>query len=141
MIRCYVQWSMNKTQQFSWITFFLIYCPKIYTILYPSVRNLTTGVTITKRESIVLMLTVFTIEFPLVIMMKKNLKNLSKKCHWSSSRHVFTNFPNTNLQFFSDKYYVIFVLIFSNAQNWDFFSMILFSFSTEKYLVNKFVDS
>ena len=35
----------------------------------------------------------------------------------SSSRHVFTNFPNTNLGIFSTKYYVIFVLIFSNAQN------------------------
>ena len=35
----------------------------------------------------------------------------------SSSRHVFTNFPNTNLGNFSTKYYVIFVWIFSNAQN------------------------
>ena len=35
----------------------------------------------------------------------------------SSSRHVFTNFPNTNLGIFSTKYYTIFVLIFSNAQN------------------------
>ena len=35
----------------------------------------------------------------------------------SSSQHVFTNFANTNLGFFSTKYYVIFVLIFSNAQN------------------------
>ena len=31
--------------------------------------------------------------------------------------HVFTNFPNMNLQFFSAKYYVIFVLNFSNSQN------------------------
>ena len=37
----------------------------------------------------------------------------------SSSRHVFTNFPNMNLGIFSTKYYVPFVLIFSNAQNWD----------------------
>ena len=40
-----------------------------------------------------------------------------RKHHWSSSRHVFTNFPNTNLRFFSTKYYVIFVYIFSNDQN------------------------
>jgi hypothetical protein len=35
----------------------------------------------------------------------------------SSSQHVFTNFPNTNLQIFSTKYCVMFIFIFSNAQN------------------------
>ena len=46
---------------------------------------------------------------------------------WSSSRHVFTNFPNTNLRIFSTKY-VVFVLIFSNPQNWEkwYFSQLVF---------------
>ena len=60
---------------------------------------------------------------------KRNIKNADLVCsfsYWagepqiapknrqrSSSWHVFTNFPNTNLR------YVIFVLIFSNAQNWE----------------------
>ena len=35
----------------------------------------------------------------------------------SSSRHVFTNFLNTNLPFFSTKYCVMFVFIFLNAEN------------------------
>ena len=60
---------------------------------------------------------------------KRNIKNADLVCsfsYWagepqiapknrqrSSSWHVFTNFPITNLR------YVIFVLIFSNAQNWE----------------------
>ena len=57
---------------------------------------------------------------------------------WSSSGHVFTNFPNTNLRFFSTKYYVTFVLIVSDSQNCEknvFFWPIrnLFYCSTEKY--------
>ena len=46
----------------------------------------------------------------------------------SSSRHVFTNFPNTNLWIFPTKYYVIFIFIFSNAQDWDKNSFQGFSF-------------
>ena len=37
----------------------------------------------------------------------------------SSSWHIFTNFPITNPLIFSTKCYLIFVLIFSNAQNWE----------------------
>ena len=45
----------------------------------------------------------------------KHFRTLKQR---SSSRHVFTNFEITNLRIFSTKYYVIFVLIFSNVQNW-----------------------
>ena len=37
----------------------------------------------------------------------------------SSSWHVFTNFPNMNLRIFSTKCSKKFVLILSNAQNWE----------------------
>ena len=53
----------------------------------------------------------------LFLKLKDNEESGAKKKHRSSSQHVFTNFPNTNLRIFSIKYYVIFVLIFSNAQN------------------------
>ena len=36
----------------------------------------------------------------------------------SSSWHVFTNFPETNLRKFSTKFSAKFVLIFSDGQNW-----------------------
>ena len=61
----------------------------------------------------------------------------------SSSRHVFTNFPTTNLRFFSTKYYVICIWFdFSYSQNWEKKCLIwpirnLSSFSTEKYFWKK----
>ena len=52
---------------------------------------------------------------------EKIIEPIQSRCamlrYRSSSRHVFTNFPITNLQIFSTKYDMIFVLIFSNAQN------------------------
>ena len=68
--------------------------------------------------------------------------------HRSSSRHVFTNFPNTNLRIFSSKYYAIFVLTFSKVQTWERMSLMtlmtneefVFVFNWE-ILVKKFVDS
>ena len=58
----------------------------------------------------------------------------------SSSRHVFTNFPNTNLRIFSSNYYVI----FSKAQNWKKLSLmtnneIVFVFNLRN-IGEKFVD-
>ena len=55
----------------------------------------------------------------------------------SSSRHVFTNFPNTNLRIFSTKYLVKFVLISSNDHNWEKNAFLpirtMLSFWNEKY--------
>jgi hypothetical protein len=45
--------------------------------------------------------------------------NMANAFDRSSSQHVSTIFPYTNLRIFSTKYYLIFVLIFSNAQNWE----------------------
>ena len=64
---------------------------------------------------------------------------------WSSSWHVFTKFPKTNSRFFSTKYYVIFVLIFSDSQNWEKCREYLSSkkfpfFSNWEILVKNFVD-
>ena len=66
--------------------------------------------------------------------------------HWSSSRHVFTNFSNTNLRIFcTNIMHYEFVFIFSNAQNGEKNCLFwpirnLFSFSTEKYWWKKFID-
>ena len=66
--------------------------------------------------------------------------------HGSSSRHIFTNILNTNLRIFSTKYYVIFVLIFSRAQNWEKMSFLpnkefVVVFFNWEIWVKKFVDS
>ena len=63
----------------------------------------------------------------------------------SSSWHFFTKFLNMNLRIFSTRYYVTFVLIFSNPQNWEktaFFWPIkeFVFFFNWKILVKEFVD-
>ena len=81
----------------------------------------------------------------LFLKLKDNEESGAKKKHRSSSRHIFTNFPNTNLRIFFIKYFVMFVLIFSNTQNWRkniFFSQIRILFSFEiKLFVKQFVVS
>ena len=67
----------------------------------------------------------------------------------SSSRHVFTNFPNTNLRIFQVQiydifrlYYVIFVVIFPNNQNWEkMTNKKYFFFFNGDILVKKPLDS
>ena len=44
----------------------------------------------------------------------------SNNCIYGQAHNMFSRiFPNTNLQIFSTKYFVIFVYIFSNDQNWE----------------------
>ena len=70
----------------------------------------------------------------------QNSRLFDIKFQRSSSRHVFTNFPNTNLRIFSSNYYVI----SSKAQNWKKLSLmtnneIVFVFNLRN-IGEKFVD-